>query len=301
MIKDFDAQRFAAIVRKAQGNRTQKNFALECGISIPRMCNMINGKISQPPTQRTLQKIADNAQNNVTLHDLVLATTSTPSASNNTAETELKTQEPQMEIDDITRRLTAGLILNALTQLPCQSTALTEINNSKMFDPGILTCEIEFSHSIDLWQFRFVASTDTSGKLLSKEQFNKNLIHELGYIAYNNYKCTYNLSDEGFSVLESFPDIMTDDEYEVLKDNKIFKPLKEFDNAKISLVVTTKAAFDVLTNYTQFPSLNLWMSVILIDYDNFSVVKEGYIATALPHDIPQQDTSIQFKAVSSKI
>ena len=46
MIKDFDAQRFANVVRKAQGNRTQKSFALECGISIPRMCNMINGKIS---------------------------------------------------------------------------------------------------------------------------------------------------------------------------------------------------------------------------------------------------------------
>ena len=301
MIKDFDAQRFANVVRKAQGNRTQKSFALECGISIPRMCNMINGKISQPPTQRTLQKIADNAQNNVTLHDLVLATTSTPSVSSNTDETEPRTQEPQMEIDGITRRLTAGLILNALTQLPCQSTALTEINDSKMFDPGILTCEIEFSNSIDLWQFRFVASTDTSGKLLSKEQFKKNLIHELGYIAYNNYKRTYNLSDEGNFLLESFPDIMTDEEYEVLKDSKIFKPLKEFEHAKISLVVTTKAAFNVLANSTQFTSLNLWMSVILIDYNSFSVVKETYITTALPHDIPQQDTSIQFKEVSSKI
>ena len=134
-----------------------------------------------------------------------------------------------------------------------------------------------------------------------KEQFKKNLIHELGYIAYNNYKRTYNLSDEGNFLLESFPDIMTDEEYEVLKDSKIFKPLKEFEHAKISLVVTTKAAFNVLANSTQFTSLNLWMSVILIDYNSFSVIKEAYITTALPYDIPQQDTSIQFKEVSSKI
>ena len=110
MSGNFNPIKFASVVRKAQGRRSQRAFATDCAISIPRMNLMLNGKIDQAPTQRTLQKIADHAQNGVTLNDLIMATTT--DSDKETTEANYMFSLPLLE--NSTRERYAGLLLLAI-------------------------------------------------------------------------------------------------------------------------------------------------------------------------------------------
>ena len=121
MSGNFDPIKFASVVRKAQGGRSQRAFATDCKISIPRMNLMLNGKIDQAPTQRTLQKIADHAQNGVTLNELIMATTTTDS-DKETTEANYMPSLPLLE--DSTRDRYAGLLLLAIQRKGCNARPL---------------------------------------------------------------------------------------------------------------------------------------------------------------------------------
>lgn len=69
----FDKSRFAALLIKAVGTQTQKKFATDCGLSPEHLSRMINQKITSPPSLNSLEKIANYAQNQVQLNDLLFA------------------------------------------------------------------------------------------------------------------------------------------------------------------------------------------------------------------------------------
>lgn len=59
------------LLKKAQGNRTQNEFALHCGISSSAISRIKNGEYIPKPNM--LKKIAEKAQNGVTFSELMEA------------------------------------------------------------------------------------------------------------------------------------------------------------------------------------------------------------------------------------
>ena len=64
-------QNLCELIRKAQGDRTQNQFALQCGISSSALTRIMAG--NYVPTAKTLQKIAFKAYNGVTYQMLLSA------------------------------------------------------------------------------------------------------------------------------------------------------------------------------------------------------------------------------------
>lgn len=255
MSGNFNPIKFASVVRKAQGRRSQRAFATDCAISIPRMNLMLNGKIDRAPTQRTLQKIADHAQNGVTLNDLIMATTT--DSDMETTDANYMFSLPLLE--DSTRERYAGLLLLAIQKKGCDARPLLNLRHSTLhpFDPGILTCSVE-NAPIDLWQFRFIPDMPSETFSLQRpiEIFCRYLRCDLGYIAYNDY----------YSLIQINPEC---EPIRSTRDLSIGAENTEFSNPKVSFVVTTEQAFANLQSHGSYSSFNLLMSVILINPDKF--------------------------------
>ncbi len=74
-------QKLYELIKKAQGNRTQNAFALKCGIDSSTLTRILNGQNTPKPI--ILKKLAENAYNNVTYRDLMIAAGHIDSISNN--------------------------------------------------------------------------------------------------------------------------------------------------------------------------------------------------------------------------
>ncbi|PRR82022.1 helix-turn-helix domain-containing protein [Clostridium vincentii] len=61
------------LIKLARGTRSLTKFAKTCGISPGNLSKILNNENSQIPTPATLKKIAHNAQNNITLEQLMVA------------------------------------------------------------------------------------------------------------------------------------------------------------------------------------------------------------------------------------
>ena len=57
------------LIKKAQGNRTQNAFAMNCGINSASITRILNGENTPKPD--ILKKIASHAHNNVTYAQLL--------------------------------------------------------------------------------------------------------------------------------------------------------------------------------------------------------------------------------------
>lgn len=73
MIREFDKQRLAALIEKAQGDRTRERFSQDAGISLTQVSKFVKGETDGPPRPITLRKMADVAQNGVSYDELMEA------------------------------------------------------------------------------------------------------------------------------------------------------------------------------------------------------------------------------------
>lgn len=69
----FNQSTFSILLKKAIGSRQQKVFADIIGISPAHLSRILNHKYDTPPSIDTIKKIASNAENNVTYHELLEA------------------------------------------------------------------------------------------------------------------------------------------------------------------------------------------------------------------------------------
>ena len=69
-------QKLNELLKKAQGDRTQNQFALHCGIGSSTLTRFIKGE--RTPTPEVLKKIASKSYNGVTYEDLMNAAYDTP-------------------------------------------------------------------------------------------------------------------------------------------------------------------------------------------------------------------------------
>lgn len=68
---EFNIERYATLLAKAQGGRTQTDFAKDCGLSTAYICKHLNRRIDKAPIPSTLKKIAAVAANGVSYEDLL--------------------------------------------------------------------------------------------------------------------------------------------------------------------------------------------------------------------------------------
>lgn len=68
---EFNIERYADLLAKAQGGRTQTEFAKDCGLSTAYICKHLNRRIDKAPIPSTLKKIAAVAANGVSYEDLL--------------------------------------------------------------------------------------------------------------------------------------------------------------------------------------------------------------------------------------
>ena len=98
--KAFDA--LINIIKKAQGDRSLNQFALNCEVNAGHLSRILNGKFVNPPSPDFLRKISEHASNNVTYEDLMEAaghTSRTVKKPTETASPALETAEEEKDIE----------------------------------------------------------------------------------------------------------------------------------------------------------------------------------------------------------
>ncbi len=68
---EFNREKFAELLMRAKGGRTQTRFANDCGLSASHLNRYYNMQKEQPPIPSTIFKISQNAENDVTLEELL--------------------------------------------------------------------------------------------------------------------------------------------------------------------------------------------------------------------------------------
>lgn len=71
--KKWNKKIFAILLQRAQGERSTRQFALECDISYVQMRKLLMMEQENPPRPKLIKKIADHAFGEVDLADLMFA------------------------------------------------------------------------------------------------------------------------------------------------------------------------------------------------------------------------------------
>lgn len=70
---EFDIDKYTGLLIKAQGGRSQTEFANDCGLSVAYICKYINKKFDKAPIPSTIKKIAACAAGGVSYSELLEA------------------------------------------------------------------------------------------------------------------------------------------------------------------------------------------------------------------------------------
>lgn len=70
---EFDIDKYTELLTKAQGGRTQTEFANDCGLSVAYVCKYLNKKFDKAPIPSTIKKIAACAAGGVSYSELLEA------------------------------------------------------------------------------------------------------------------------------------------------------------------------------------------------------------------------------------
>ncbi len=262
-ITPFDKEVFAYTLKKAIGDRTQRDFALDSSVNHSYISKLLNGKLDTPPTPRTLKKIALAAGNHISYHDLLTAagyrSESFSDFTNSPSTNFHKIKANIFELTEACKHIYAT-IFELSYPLQCSCTDILKKQLSLKLAGNVINCSTSAILSyqtknttlIDLWQFHYV----------TKASFLKE-IGDLTTIDFNN------LRD---------PD-----------RSEIF----HFCKPKISFVFTDEVEYhNALKN--SFPVLSFPFSIILVNVEGTEeaqrILNEDYLKTAYTDDLNQLPT-----------
>lgn len=66
----FNQKLFAILLDRARGQRSWRQFSIDCEISYVQMRKLANAQQENPPRMKLIKKIAQNADNDITEEDL---------------------------------------------------------------------------------------------------------------------------------------------------------------------------------------------------------------------------------------
>lgn len=70
---DFNKEEFGRLLEKAKGERSINTYAMHSGVDSAHISRLIRGMVDRPPTPQTIKKLSDNAHNDITYKDLMIA------------------------------------------------------------------------------------------------------------------------------------------------------------------------------------------------------------------------------------
>ena len=258
---EFNNEKFSEILRKAQGNRQQKEFAEQIGMNKSYLNCYLTGNIDHPLSPPLLLRIALVAENSVTLEELLTVSGYDPdyfvwndkhikrvTNKNKVSARQLPrlegferflSKESSKEAFKISQKIYAisGTITNALAE---HEYKWSGVNKKAMANSATLDLLIAFyEQPIQHWGFLY---------LVEKNQF--------GW-------------EDGNKTVDQLAPILL---------NSMTEP-----GDKFSFVTTDEKIFDYYSKQS-FPVLSLYMSLILIDPTRMKVVKEIAIPTSCKED-----------------
>lgn len=154
----FDINKYAELLQKAQGERTQTEFAKDAGLSVAYVCKSLNKKIAKVPLPSTIKKIANCAANDVTYEELL------ESAGYDAAK--LSSKPISKASYEEYKKLAFATITSYLSKANFEWTTLGAQENIYDFSISIS------SNELSEWHFIFLPPSDLR---VSKEAFSKML------------------------------------------------------------------------------------------------------------------------------
>ena len=142
----FDLEKYTELLIKAQGGRSQTEFASDCGVSVAYMCKYLNKRFDKAPTPTTIKKIAASAANAVSLSELL-------NAAGYDASKYTSTEQNISSINHDNKKLALATITNCLAS--CRFKWVATGKQSSFFDFSIDVID----GAISSWNFIFLDNT----------------------------------------------------------------------------------------------------------------------------------------------
>ena len=148
---EFIIEKYAELLAKAQGGRTQTKFANDCGLSVAYICKHLNKRIDKAPIPSTLKKIAAVAANGVTYEELLDAAGYDASkyTQSGLSDAPLRTRALEFE------KLATGTITDALSKTNLKWHVVGR--RGRNMSPYDLEVEID-NNRLTHWYFNFLTS-----------------------------------------------------------------------------------------------------------------------------------------------
>ncbi len=251
---EVDYEKYLNLLKKAQGDRQQKIFAANAGVSIAYMNKALSGKYTKPFMPNILRKIASASEGRVSYKDLLTAAGydykkhMTYEDAETASIDDIDEFNHWMEISESglnEENLIEGIVASSLGRKGYKWSGAKYVSYDDRFIFQVNLYDLPCSN----WYFISFARrySTTIGRekneVLSAEKWAKRILQ-----------------------------LVTDDEA---------KP-----GEKISFVITDKKNFEIISGLS-FPLLGIFISVVLVSFEEFTIIDEKYIETLLK---PDQDT-----------
>ncbi|QHQ63463.1 hypothetical protein Ana3638_24020 [Anaerocolumna sedimenticola] len=282
-VNNFNKKEFANLINKAKGSRTMTKFAEDAGLSVAHISRMINMKLEVPPTPDTIRKLVDREMNGVTYEDLMIASgyISAP------AFEQLSIEAHEIETDG--RQLTYVLPRSASDEpysiaAERRSTENWEIERVQMReerDKFYSMCVSLIMSRMNFCPFDWRIDRQSSNRRDYLRDFNISLLNapvETWDFEFKYFRSRFDDNDE--------------------LDYRRFSPMYAFstwgrlatmdipNDYKYTIVTSSKGFFYSLTKRSP-KNLDINISVILIDIDNFKILSEEYVCYNHTADIEE--------------
>lgn len=160
---EFVIDRYAELLAKAQGGRTQSDFARDCGLSVAYICKHLNKRIDKAPIPSTLKKIAAVAANGVTYEELLDAAGYDAAKYTQSGISDIPLHKRGLEFE----KLATGTITDALRNSNLKWHVIgRNANSMSSYD---LDIEID-NNRVTHWYFNFLTSApDTMSNMINNQ------------------------------------------------------------------------------------------------------------------------------------
>lgn len=253
----FDKAAFAELLRKAQGERQQKQFADDIGMSKSYLNCYLGQKMDRPLTPTTLRKIVRASGGSVTYEELLIASGYDPknhiiervfhmgngkTATHTEYAYQLEGVDEELDFIDANLKAVTGTITNALASKGYKWSGKAIDKEKSRLD----LCVSLYDESISEWGFIYLEPKDDD------------------YL-YNFPSAIVRIREYATALLFSM----------------------KTANEKISFVTTREHLYEEFRK-SSVPALALYVSIILIDEEEMSILKEESIPSYIEasEDIP---------------
>lgn len=224
---EFDIDKYTELLIKAQGGRSQTEFANDCGLSVAYICKYINKKFDKAPIPSTIKKIAACAAGGVSYSELLEAA----GYDSSKFSTDELSETPSAVIMEF-EKLAMATITSALSH--------TEFEWSSLQRHSDINYDFAISitgGTISNWVFEFIHE---SAIMIPTKALPNRVISYYGKLAIENHE----------------------------------------PRTKFSFITDSEDTFNNLKTFNPY-MLSMYVSVILIDINSMSIIKEEYLNSSL--------------------